>query len=161
MRSALFRLLGVGKVKLVDDTKQTQVVQLDLGPAPPDGTSEIMQDAYALGPYGLTSNPPTDADAVVIFLDAERSLGVMFGCNFKSGRPTGLQPGEAALFNAVTGAIIKMDVNRRFHANCDGLIDGDLDVAGNGSFGSGATGTFMSAGGQTVTVQDGLITNID
>lgn len=39
-------------------------------------------------------------------------------------------------------------------------LDGSLSVTGNVSVGTGASGTFTTPAGQTVTVQDGIITNI-
>ena len=40
-------------------------------------------------------------------------------------------------------------------------LTGSLNVTGNVTVGSGASGTFLSADGLTITVQDGIITNID
>jgi phage gp45-like len=120
------RLLALCQLTLVDDTTPTQKVQADLGPSLPDGTHEIHDGAYVLNPYGLTSNPPLGSDALIVFLNAERSLGVITGVNFKSGRPTGLQPGEAAFFNAVTGKIFKMAADGKAHLNSDLVVDGAI-----------------------------------
>lgn len=40
------------------------------------------------------------------------------------------------------------------------VIDGNVATTGNLSVGSGATGVFTSADGQTITVQDGIVINI-
>ena len=153
--SAWKRLIALCTIKLVDDTKKTQTVQLDLGPRLPDGEHEIHDGAFVLNPYGLTSNPPAESDAIVLFLNAERSLAVVTGMSPKAGRPVGLKPGEVALFNALTGAMLVMS------AGGGARFNGDVEVEGNLSVGSGCTGSFPTGAGQTVTVQDGIITNID
>jgi hypothetical protein len=44
--------------------------------------------------------------------------------------------------------------------NAESSIQGSLDVSGNVTVGNGASGTFTSLDGLTITVQDGIVTNI-
>jgi hypothetical protein len=46
------------------------------------------------------------------------------------------------------------------HINSEATVTGSLHVGGNVTVGSGASGSFTSTDGKTVTVQDGIITNI-
>lgn len=44
--------------------------------------------------------------------------------------------------------------------DAESSIDGSLDVSGNVTVGNGASGAFTSLDGLTITVQDGIVTNI-
>ena len=148
--SAWRRIVSLCRLKVVDDTKKTQQAQLDLGPRLPDGQHELHDGAYVLNPYGVTSNPPAQSDALVIFLNAERTLGVVVGVNYKDGRPTGLKPGEAALFNAVKKTILKMADDGKAHLTCDLVVDGAISasktITAQGAISSEATVTARSKG---------------
>lgn len=143
--SAWRRFAALCTIKLIDDTKKTQQGQLDLGPKLPDGEHEIHDGAYVLCPYGVTSNPPADSAAMVVFLNAERTLGVVVGVNYKDGRPTGLKSGEAALFNAVTGKILKMAEDGKAHLNCDLVVDGEITASGEITARTGGTKAALGA----------------
>ena len=182
--SAWRRIVALCTLKMVDDTKKTQQAQVDLGPVLPSGQNELHDGAYVLNPYGVTSNPPDGSDALVIFLNADRTLGVVVGVNYKDGRPTSLKAGEAALFNAVKKTILKMADDGTAQLNCGLAVDGPIsstkDIAAKGGVtaakdmaatgkvtsggameaGNGATGTFVSKEGRTVTVAKGIITKI-
>lgn len=83
-------------------------------------------------------------------------------------RPLDVQSGEFWLVHKL-GAFVKLtnDGNIVLHGKnvritVDGSvsIDGNASITGNLTVGGGATGSFSTPTGDTVTVQDGIITNI-
>jgi phage baseplate assembly protein V len=49
--------------------------------------------------FGLTSNPPINSDAFVVFLGGDRSNGVVLGTVHQPSRPKNLAPGETMLYS--------------------------------------------------------------
>lgn len=84
-------LVGRGEVKLVDDSKAVQFVQVNFGPL------EVRDNTPRVGEYGFTSNPPAGTDCVVLFVGGDRDNGVVIATNSKTERIKNLQPGEAAI----------------------------------------------------------------
>lgn len=85
--------IGRGRVTAVDDSGTVQEVQAQLnGFETRDGTPRLAE-------FGFTSNPPPNSDVVFLFLAGNRSNGVAIATNHQPSRPTGLQPGEAQLYD--------------------------------------------------------------
>lgn len=59
---------------------------------------------------------------------------------------------------SATGITVTTPTNLRI--NGESNITGSLNVTGNVTVGNGASGSFTTPSGQTVTVQDGIVTNI-
>lgn len=49
--------------------------------------------------FGFSSNPPADTDVLLLFINGDRSNGVVAGSNHIPSRPTGRQVGETTVFN--------------------------------------------------------------
>lgn len=88
-------------VRLVDDARQAQEVQIEL-------LADESQDAVErFQNYGLTSVPHAGAEALVVFAGGLRSHGVVLAVEDRRYRLTGLQDGEVALFDDL-GNVIKL-----------------------------------------------------
>lgn len=85
-------------IKLVNDSKKMQLVQLGgIFGGPYD-------DAERFEPFGLTSVPLVDAEAVVIFPNGDRSHPLVVATSDRRYRPRDGQPGDVTLWNVVDGA---------------------------------------------------------
>lgn len=92
-------------VRLVDDARQAQELQLEL-------LADESQDAVErFQNYGLTSVPHAGAEALVVFAGGLRSHGVVLAVEDRRYRLTGLEEGEVALFDDL-GNIIKLGRER-------------------------------------------------
>ena len=88
-------------VRLVDDARQAQELQLEL-------LADESQDAVErFQNYGLTSVPHAGAEALVVFAGGLRSHGVVLAVEDRRYRLTGLEDGEVALFDDL-GNVIKL-----------------------------------------------------
>ena len=86
-------LLGVGEIKLVDDAKEVQLVQVFFGL----GVSETKDKTPRFAEYGLVSNPPDGSDGVAIFIGGDRSNGIVVATNNNAARLKNLERGEVAI----------------------------------------------------------------
>ena len=88
-------------VRLVDDARQAQEVQIEL-------LADESQDAVErFQNYGLTSVPHAGAEALVVFAGGLRSHGVVLAVEDRRYRLTGLEDGEVALFDDL-GNVVKL-----------------------------------------------------
>lgn len=134
--SALWRrvsaMVGRGRVSLVDDTKAVQRVQVQFG------GKDVHDDLPDISHYGLHSNPPIGTDAVALFINGERTAGVVIATNNQTYRLKGLASGEVALaddkgqvvYLSATGIRIVSPLGVLIdtpsaHFTGDVLIDGD------------------------------------
>ena len=80
-------------VTTVNDAGGVQMMQVKLNALETrDNTPRPME-------FGLTSNPPVNSDAFVVFLGGDRSNGVVLGTVHQPSRPKGLAPGETMLYS--------------------------------------------------------------
>ena len=79
-------------VALVDDARKMQEVQVGL-------LIDETRDAEHFQPFGLTGVPPKDSEGVFLAVGGNRDHGIVVCVSDRSKRPTGLQPGEAGLYN--------------------------------------------------------------
>lgn len=155
----LRRIFGIGRISLVDDSGDQQKVQVVINAGGPDGVEETIDGAVRVGEYGLASSPPIGAQAIVLYLAGRRSLGVVLGTVDRATRKKGLQAGEVALFNGVAGQSILLGADGKVSISADTLVDGELTAAKLHAQ-DGASGSFTSQDGKTITVVDGIITRI-
>lgn len=86
-------MVGRGRITRVDDSGTVQKLQGTLnGLELRDGTPRLAE-------FGFTSNPPSNSDVVLAFLAGDRSNGVAIATGHQPSRPTGLQPGEAMVYD--------------------------------------------------------------
>jgi len=110
--------------------------------------------------YGVTSRPHAGADFIVLALDNNPGKSVAIASNDQNYQIS-LVEGEVALHD---------DSNQKVHITRDGLVIVGLskvtmtapvvETSGNLLAGTGASGSFTTPLGATVTVRDGIITNI-
>lgn len=112
-----------------------------------------------VAPFGGASfENPTDGEQVIVQV-IERTYGVMVVASMlfnevASAPDQFILPGECVI-QSPSGSFLKFQANGEIAVHAPLLsADGNLTV------GSGASGTFTSAEGLTITVQDGIVTNI-
>jgi phage baseplate assembly protein V len=133
---ALQRMVGRGRVSLVDDRGPVQLLQLTSL-----GLGDVKDGVPRLAEYGFTSMPPQDTDAIVLFLSGERSNGVVIATSHQSYRLKSLQDGDVALYDS-RGNFVKLSgAGLTLHAQAGdikleapaGIVDiVALDVKSNG-----------------------------
>jgi phage baseplate assembly protein V len=153
--------VGRGRVTASDDTGGVQLLQVKLG------DNELRDNTPRLSEFGFASRPPAKADVVVLFVGGDRSNGVVIATGDLATRFKNLKPGESALYDAFGKSIYLSESGITVQCNGETLtidgetvVKGSLGCTGNLLAGTGASGAFTTAEGLTVTVQDGIITNI-
>jgi phage gp45-like len=107
----LSRILGLVRpalIRLVDDTGDQQRVQLNLSVGAPDGIEEVIDHVPKVGHYGFAYRPPDGSEAITVFIGGQRSAGVVIATGHRASRPKNLLPGEAMLYNGLTGDFVRM-----------------------------------------------------
>lgn len=87
-------------VTLVDDARKLQLLQIGVL------ADETLDEAERFQEYGFTSVPVAGAEAVVVFPNGDRGHPLVVAVDDRRYRPTGLQPGEVAVYHK-DGAIVK------------------------------------------------------
>ncbi len=87
-------LVGVGRATLVNDSGAVQMLQLKLG------ALELRDRTPRLAEYGFTSNPPSGADAALLFVGGDRSNGVVIATGHQTYRLKALASGDAAIYDS-------------------------------------------------------------
>lgn len=85
-------LVSRGVVTRTDDAPRMQTVQLTLL------EGELLEGAERFQPYGLTSRPQEGAEALCVFVGADRSHPVVLAVDDRRFRVTSLRPGEVCLY---------------------------------------------------------------
>lgn len=128
--------------------------------------------------YGIVNNPPAGSQVLLLPQNGQESASIGLA-DHPAIRPLrDLLPGEVAVVNYLTGSHvifkengdIVVNTNTNLIANCRtaqvtaeshiGLTAPQIDMIGNVSVSTGATGTFTTPAGVVVTVVDGIVTNI-
>lgn len=86
-------LLARALVTTVNDSGGVQMMQVKMN------ALETRDNTPRPAEFGLTSNPPVNSDAFVVFLGGDRSNGVVLGTVHQPSRPKGLAPGETMLYS--------------------------------------------------------------
>lgn len=128
--------------------------------------------------YGIVHNPPAGSQLLLMPQNGQESYCIALP-DHPALRPLlNLLPGEVAIVNYLTKAhvifkqngdiVVETDFNviancRTAQVNADshiGLTAPQIDMTGNVSISTGATGTFSNNTGNVVTFTDGIATNI-
>lgn len=171
IRNAIGKLFLTGRVALTDDSGPVQLAQVDLGPTGPDGKPMRLYDQVkVLQQFGFASRPPKLADLFMAFMRGVAGGGVVIASNHQPSRLRNLGEGDSALYDVrgayvwlkATGLVIDAAGLPVLIQNAAGVtIDApDVKATGNLRVGNGASGSFTTPTGQTVTVRDGIVTNI-
>lgn len=116
-----------GRVQIVDDAGAAQLVQVKIQ------TGWVQDKVPRLAEYGLHSNPPAGADAVLLFLGGNPGDGVVIATGHQQYR-LHLLPGEVALADD-QGQVVKLSRSGiEITAPLGVAITGDLSVTGNTAF---------------------------
>lgn len=159
LQQRLLNLFAGVHLHAIRDDGELQTAQLQIRSGAPDGIEEVIDAAARVGEYGFASCPPDGAEAVALFLGGRRSGPVIIATGHRASRLKGLQSGEAALYNGVSGKHVKLRQDGVCHLNGDALFDGTA-TAEHVIPQDGATGVFTTQDGKTVTVTHGIITRI-
>ena len=89
----IFLMIGRAVLKSVNDDEKVQKVQV----VGLDG--EKITDVERPQPYGLESYPEDDTEAVIVFVNGNRSQGLVLTISDKENRPTGLSKGDVHLWS--------------------------------------------------------------
>ena len=87
--------IGRGQTQIVDDTGVVQKHQIASGPF------ETQDNVKRLAEFGFTSNPPAGSDATVVYIGGDRGNATIIATNHQLTRLKNLNPGEAALYDAL------------------------------------------------------------
>ena len=116
MMDRLMNLIGIGRLKLVNDDREIMGFQVSQGETGSDAAEAITDDIPAILHFGLSSNPPLESEVVMVRRGGDRSQAVAIGTSHRPSRPKGLKPGDTTLYD-VRG--------RHILLNADGIeIDG-------------------------------------
>lgn len=111
IRNRIRNMLARGVVRLVNDAKKLQLLQVDGfegGPA---------DDAEHFQPYGFASVPLDGAEAFIAFPDGDREHAIVIATPDRRHRPTGGQAGEVTIYNHVGAkAVFKASGDIEIHA---------------------------------------------
>lgn len=91
--NGLKMLLGRGRVQLVDDTGPVQVLQVTI-------SAKELMNIPRLAEFGFASRPPKNSDVAVIFLNAERTWGIVVASGNQKARFKLANDGEVAIHDA-------------------------------------------------------------
>jgi phage baseplate assembly protein V len=80
-------------VTTVNDSGGVQMMQVKLN------ALETRDNTPRVAEFGLTSNPPVNSDAFVVFLGGDRSNGVVLGTVHQPSRPKNLASGETMIYS--------------------------------------------------------------
>lgn len=100
LRQQMLNIVARATVKLVNDAAGRQVVQLGVL----DG--ETVDDGERFQNYGFSSVPVEGAEAVVVFPGGDRGHPIVIAVDGSGDRPTGLEPGEVAVYNNAGAKIV-------------------------------------------------------
>lgn len=90
----LSMMIARGTVALSDAGRKMQALQVRLL------ADEVKDNVEHMEPYGYTSRPLAGAEVVTLFLDGDRSHGIVIVAADRRYRLQGLEGGEVALYNA-------------------------------------------------------------
>ncbi len=93
LKNRIAQLVGVGKVKTVQDSPVLQLLSVDLM------AGEEREELEHMLPYGFAHNPHPESEAVVVFPDGDRSYGLVIAVANREYRLRGLEAGEVALYD--------------------------------------------------------------
>lgn len=118
--------------------------------------------------WGIYAAPHIGDQAVIHFLEGDREVGWCSGfLPSDVDAPPAVPEGEIHLIHKdgaylkfLTGGEVLLNAPEGVRVTAEVHVTGSLSTTGNLMAGTGASGTFTTADGLTVTVQDGVVTNI-
>jgi phage baseplate assembly protein V len=126
MRKVLNKIMNLvsrGYITFSDSNSKCQTLQIKMS------GGEQKSDIEYIEPYGFTSRPLDGAEAVALFLDGDKSHGVILTTGDRRYRITSLKKGEVAIYTDEGDAIIfnrNNEINvktKKFIVNADDAIE--------------------------------------
>jgi phage baseplate assembly protein V len=100
LKARLANMIARAVVRLVDDGKMMQTVQVEVG------ADETRDGVERVQNYGFTSVPLDGAEAVVVFVGGRRDHGLAIAVDDRRHRLTGLESGEVAIYTDQGDAVV-------------------------------------------------------
>ena len=147
----LSNMMARGTVTLVNAATKLQSLQLRLL------AGETKDQVEYLEPYGLTSNPNPGAECLALFLDGDRSHGVVICVADRRYRLKNLATGEVALYDDQGQSIILQRTGIRLEDKAGSSLSMNGDGSGTLSFATGLTIAANSTIQGTLTVSKNII----
>lgn len=110
VRNRIRNVVARAVINIADDAKKLQIVQLGIL------SGEDADDVENFQGYGFKSVPLTGSEAVVVFPDGDRGVGLVVGTEDRRHRPTGWDSGESGLYNDA-GAVVRLKQNGDIEIN--------------------------------------------
>jgi phage baseplate assembly protein V len=126
MRKVLNKIMNIvsrGYITFSNSASKCQTLQINMS------GGEQKSDVEHIEPYGFTSRPLDGAEAVALFLDGDKSHGVILAAGDRRYRITSLQKGEVAIYTDEGDSIIfnrNNEINlktKKFIVNADDVIE--------------------------------------
>ncbi|HZU64967.1 MAG TPA: phage baseplate assembly protein V [Novosphingobium sp.] len=99
-------MVGAGNVTGVDDSGETQRLQITEGAVGSGFMARVLDGVRRIFSFGFTSVPPLGSEVVMLRRGGQRVCSIIIGTNHRASRPTGLSPGDTAMYD-VRGVILK------------------------------------------------------
>jgi phage baseplate assembly protein V len=164
LRRCVDLMVGRGVVQLSDDAQGLQLMQISML------ADELRDNVERFQNYGYTARPHPGAEVAFMCVAGSRDHVLVIACDDRRYRLQALEEGEVALYDDLgqkvhltrTGIVIDAGSQPiHIHSAASVSIDTpEVSTTGNVRVGTAATGSFTTAAGQTVTVTDGIVTNI-
>lgn len=133
-------IVATAIIERVDDSQKIQKNQVSVF------SDDVRSDIDRFQQYGFSSVPLPGCQAIVISPGGSKDRSIVIATDDERYRPTGLEQGEAIMFNHL-GDYAKLDKDGRFHINVSDkcYIDGDLEVTGDIIDNSGSNADNLAA----------------
>jgi phage baseplate assembly protein V len=92
-RNKIILMVCKGIISAAKDSGNLQTVKMEIL------KDEVIDNIPRIQEFGLSSNPPADAEAVVLCIGADRSNMVVIATDYSKGRPKDLAAGDTVLYN--------------------------------------------------------------
>jgi phage baseplate assembly protein V len=135
--SKIKSLISKGLINAVDDTTDIQTCKVSTL------HNDVQDNVERLQPYGLTSHPDDDSEALVLSLDAQRDNAIIIVTDSGKHRVKGLKKGEVCVYSQ-HGQSITLKV------------DGSIDIIGAKQV--NIDSSIISLGGNSLLPNSGVVT---
>ena len=95
----LATVLGLGRLKLIDDSGPVQRAQIDQG-AFVDGVRRLTDNVPIVNAFGFGSVAPLGSEVLIVRCGADRSQSVGIATNHQDSRPRNLKPGDSIQYDS-------------------------------------------------------------
>jgi phage gp45-like len=125
LKRKILMALGIGILRIIDDTKKIQKVQISLM------ENETHNDVDRYQDYGFSSVPVSGCQALLVSLGGSRDNSIVIATEDTRYRPINLNAGEVVIYNNF-GDKIHFKQNRIIEITAPNVkINGNLQVTGD------------------------------